>query len=356
MGLTNTRRKETMVDAATLDRYVDERMAWVEAEIETVLASRTAELDLYGMLRYHLGWCDRQFAPIPREERRRYGGKKLRGVLAVLACEAVGGDGRRAAPGAAAIEFIHNFSLIHDDIEDGDRERRHRPTVWAIWGVPQGVNAGSNMQALVTLAGLQLAERGVPAATVVAAIRTLTEAMLAMTEGQFLDIGFQDRWEITVDDYLEMASGKTAALAGAMMRLGGLLGTDDPARIEALARFGQAFGLAFQARDDFLGIWGDSALTGKPVGADILRGKRSLPIAFGLSHPEGGARVRALLEARDVPGVTTLLERIGARAFAEETVRTQTAEALAALDRARAVDPAGAALRAIADQALGREH
>jgi geranylgeranyl diphosphate synthase type I len=344
------------VDPASLDRYVEERMAWVEAEIEAVLASRTADLDLYGMLRYHLGWCGRNFAPLSQEERRRFGGKKLRGVLAVLACEAVGGDGRRAAPGAAAIEFIHNFSLIHDDIEDGDEERRHRPTVWALWGVPQGVNAGSNMQALVTLAGLQLAERGAPPATVVAAIRVLTQAMLAMTEGQFLDIGFQDRWEITVADYMRMAAGKTAALAEGMMRLGGVLGVDDPDRVEALARFGHAFGLAFQARDDLLGIWGDSALTGKAVGADILRGKRSLPIAFGLSHPEGGERLRRMLEARDVEGVTALLERIGARAFTEETGRDQTARSLAALDRAATVDPAGAALRAIADQALGREH
>lgn len=340
------------MDAATLERCIDERVEWVEAEMEAVLNRGCT--DLYRMARYHLGWCDATFAPLGRAERRRYGGKRLRVVLCILSCEAVGGDRRQAVPAAAAIEFIHNFSLIHDDVEDQDAERRHRPTVWALWGVPQAVNAGSNMQALVTLAGLRLADRGVPAATVVEAIRTLTQAMIAMTEGQYLDIGFQDRWDISVTDYLRMATGKTAALASAMMRLGALLGTSDAARINALADFGRAFGLAFQARDDYLGIWGDSAVTGKPVGSDILRGKRSLPIVYGVCHPDHGAALRERLAARDVPGVMTLLEASGARVFVEETAARQTEEALTALERSQALPPARDALRAIADQALGR--
>jgi geranylgeranyl diphosphate synthase type I len=226
--------------------------------------------------------------------------------------------------------------------------------------VPQAVNAGSNMQSLVTLAGLRLSERGVAPATVVEGIETLTRAMVAMTEGQFLDIGFQDRWEITVPDYLRMAAGKTAALAGAALRLGALLGTGDRARVAAMAEFGQAFGLAFQARDDCLGIWGDSAVTGKPADSDILRGKRSLPIVFGLAHPEHGPAVREKLVARDVPGVMALLEASGARAFAEETARRQTDLALAALARGCGqaegqASLAAAAIHALADQQLGRE-
>jgi geranylgeranyl diphosphate synthase type I len=355
------------VDGATLDRWIEERIGWVEAEMEVVLQAAAADLDLYAMLRYHLGWCDARFTPVPPEQRRRLGGKKLRAVLCLLACEAVGGDRCRAAPAAAAIEFIHNFSLIHDDVEDGDRERRHRPTVWALWGVPQAVNAGSNMQALVTLAGLRLATRGVPAATVVAGVETLTRAMVAMTEGQYLDIGFQDQESIRVEDYLRMAAGKTAALASAALRLGALLGTEDADRIEALARFGHAFGMAFQARDDLLGIWGDSAVTGKPADSDILRGKRSLPIVVGLAHPEHGKAVKEALAARDVAGVMALLEASGARAFTEETARRQTEEALAALAQGceggappRSGGPgpaaeAAAAIRAIADQQLGRE-
>jgi geranylgeranyl diphosphate synthase type I len=343
------------VDAATLDQWVEERIEWVEAEIEAVLDAGAADLGLYQMLRYHLGWCDEQFRPLARDQRRRHGGKKLRGVLCILACEAAGGEGRTAAPGAAAIEFIHNFSLIHDDVEDHDTERRHRPTVWALWGVPQAVNAGSNMQALVTLAGLRLADHKVRPATVVEAVRTLTHAMLAMTEGQYLDIGFQDCWEISVADNLRMASGKTAALASAMMRVGALLGTDDPGRIEALTDFGRAFGLAFQARDDYLGIWGDSALTGKPVGSDILRGKRSLPIVYGLAHADRGPVLREKLAVRDVQGVLAELEASGARTFVEETVRHQTAEAVAALERSGPPSPPRDALHAIASQALGRE-
>lgn len=346
---------ETTVDTATLERWVEERIEAVEAEMEAVLAAGGTDFELYGMLRYHLGWCDAQFRPLPPEERRRYGGKKLRGVLCILACEAVGGEGCRAAPAGAAVEFIHNFSLIHDDIEDHDAERRHRPTVWAVWGVPQAVNAGSNMQALVTLAGLRLGERGFPPATVLEAIATLTHAMRSMTEGQYLDIGFQDRWEITVADYLRMAADKTAALARAATLLGALLGTEDRSRIDAMGDFGRAFGLAFQARDDCLGIWGDSAVTGKPVGSDILKGKRSLPIACALSHPEHGSALKEKLLARDVPGVMALLEASGARAFAEETARRYTEDALAALQRGCLPSPAADALRAIAFSALGRE-
>lgn len=348
------------MERETLDRWIEERIEWVEAEMESVLRAGTADLGLYAMLRYHLGWCDERLAPLPLEQRRRHGGKKLRAVLCILACEAVGGESGRAVPAAAAIEFIHNFSLIHDDVEDGDAERRHRPTLWALWGVPQAVNAGSNMQALVTLAGLRIGGRGVSATTVAAAVETLTRATVAMTEGQYLDIGFQDQARITVEDYLRMAAGKTAALAGAALRLGALLGTGDAERIEALARFGHAFGMAFQARDDLLGIWGDRAVTGKPADSDILRGKRSLPIVFGLSHPEHGPAVREALAARDVAAVMTRLDASGARAFAEESERRQAAEALDALERAcRGVSgPAAAAaeaIRAIADGQLGRQ-
>ena len=131
------------MDAETRGR-IEARIQWVEDEMGAVLASRPAGVALYGMQRYHLGWVSAEFDPLPLDAARRYGGKKLRGALCLLAAEAAGGAPDSAVPAAAAVEFIHNFSLIHDDLEDEDPERRHRPTVWRLWGVPQAVNAGSS--------------------------------------------------------------------------------------------------------------------------------------------------------------------------------------------------------------------
>src|SRR5262245_58842786 len=164
---------------------IDERIDWLDAEIEAALASG-ADLPLYRMARYHLGWRDAALRPVDEEARRRHGGKRLRGVLCLLACDAVGGEGARAAPAGAAIELIHNFSLVHDDIEDSDEERRHRPTVWKLWGVPHAINVGSSMQAMVNVAAMRLS-RHAPPETVLAALDTLTRAIVRMTEGQYLD-------------------------------------------------------------------------------------------------------------------------------------------------------------------------
>jgi geranylgeranyl diphosphate synthase type I len=333
---------------------LEERILWVEAEMEAVLADRPREFALYQMLRYHLGWLDGEFDLTHACDRRRFGGKKLRGILCLVSCEAAGGDPRCAVPGAAAVEFVHNFSLVHDDVEDQDRERRHRPTVWARWGVAHAVNAGSNMQALVNQAGLRLVGAGVPAGRVVEVLECLTLAMLAMTEGQFLDIQLQDAWDTSIDAYLRMSAGKTAALMQASTQIGALVATRRPARVEALAHFGRAVGMAFQARDDYLGIWGQPDATGKPVASDILKGKRSLPIVYGLAHgdPVG---VRQALEARDVAAVTTQLQRAGAREFVEATVGRFTSEAVEALEGAGLAEAPRAILRSIALQALGRE-
>ena len=133
---------------STSSALIDERIPWLDAEMDASLASASADLALYDWARYHLGWNDEALRPMAEADRRKHGGKRLRGVLTVLSAEAMGGDGRRAAPAGAAIELIHNFSLIHDDVEDNDAERRHRPTVWKLWGVPHAINVGSNMQAM----------------------------------------------------------------------------------------------------------------------------------------------------------------------------------------------------------------
>jgi geranylgeranyl diphosphate synthase type I len=270
----------------------------------------------------------------------------------------VGGTGEEAAPAGAAVELIHNFSLVHDDIEDCDAERRHRPTVWKLWGVPHAINVGSSMQAMVNVAALRLAER-VPSATVVRAFETLTRAIVRMTEGQYLDMAAQDAREMSLAAYFRMTGGKTAALVEAALRVGALLGTDNAAQVDQLARFGEAFGLAFQARDDYLGIWGEPRLTGKPVGSDILQGKRSLPVVHALEQlapeTEPGRTLRRALQAREVPAVLAALETAGTAAFVTAKVDEQTRAALEALDQAEVAGPPAEAIRAIAEFALGRE-
>ncbi|MBI3909387.1 MAG: polyprenyl synthetase family protein, partial [Armatimonadetes bacterium] len=343
---------------------VDERIHWLDAEIEAALCSGASAPRLYDIARYHLGWRDEALRPLPEHQQREFGGKRLRGVLCILAGEAVGGRGEDVAPAGAAIELIHNFSLVHDDVEDGDEERRHRPTVWKLWGVPHAVNVGSHMQALVNVATLRLAQRGQRAETVVAVLRVITRAILRMTEGQYLDMAAQDEESVTLDAYFEMTGGKTAALVEAALRVGVLIGGGNEDQVEVLGRFGREFGLAFQARDDYLGIWGEPERTGKPVGSDILRGKRSLPVVYALAQPplpipitSGGQDypLRQALRERDVPTVMHALERLGTKEFVGEVVERHTVAALASLAAAQVENPYGRAIAAIARYALGRE-
>lgn len=341
----------------TFSSLIDERIGWLDEAMEAALASASADLDLYRWARYHLGWCDERLRPLPEADRRRFGGKRLRGVLAILACEGAGGDGRKAAPAGAAVEFIHNFSLVHDDVEDEDEERRHRPTVWKLWGVPHAVNLGSNMQAMVNVSLLRLAPH-FPAATVLRVVDVMTRAIVRMTEGQYLDLAGQDADEISLDAYFRMTGGKTAALIEAAMTGGGLLGSRGEAELEHLAAFGRHFGLAFQCRDDFLGIWGEPEVTGKPVGSDLIQGKRSLPVVHALSTaPPGspvGSQLRRALRERDLPAVLSILDELGTAAFVSRQVEEHTEAALDALERARLRSPYADALREIARYALGR--
>jgi geranylgeranyl diphosphate synthase, type I len=329
-----------------------ELTALVEREIAAVLDAADDGDPVYGMLRYHLGWVDSEFHPLPPGERQRAGGKKQRGVMTLLACGAAGGDVESATAPGAAVELVHNFSLLHDDIEDGDRERRHRPTVWALWGIPQAINAGSLMQALASQAALRWAA---PPDRVVGALSILTCAELAMTGGQARDIGFEGRWDVTEALYLEMIAGKTAALFGAATELGALAaGAADEVRA-AFRRFGEQYGLAFQVRDDLLGIWGEPEQTGKPVGGDIVAGKRSLPLLHALQNDAIAPELRQALERRDVPRVMDLLEQTDARRHCESLADAFTEDALREIALAEP-DPAwGRHLHQLARLAARRE-
>lgn len=325
-------------------------IAAVEAAMRRALACDDPALDpLYGMMRYHMGWNTAEFAPDYAPT-----GKRLRPRLCLLACEAAGGDPARAVPVAAAIEFLHNFTLIHDDIQDDSRYRHHRRTVWSIWGMPQAINAGDGMYAVAHETLLGLVEVGVAAADVVALLRGFDAAVLRIVEGQVQDIGFETRWDITGDDYVKMIGGKTAAIFAYAARAGAVVAGTGAGRADTYAALGAAFGLGFQVRDDLLGIWGTQAQTGKPEADDIRRRKKSLPVI--LLHERAEAAERGYLESlysrdevapEDVRRVIALLNDAGVRDDCQEAVNRYHADAVSLLDATGATGPARDTLAAL---------
>ncbi len=311
---------------APFHRYREE----VDRALRSFL-SRGGPALLYRMVRYHLGWEDAEGRPIAGG-----GGKALRPVLCLLSCEAVGGHWPAAVPAAAALELVHNFSLVHDDIQDRDTERRHRPTVWAIWGEAQAINAGDALLAAAQMAIAHLPEAGVPHERAVAAAQALSAATLEMVEGQVLDLQFEERADISLDEYLDMVSRKTGALFDAALRLGAMVGCESPDVWEAMGRCGRLLGLAFQVRDDMLGVWGQEERTGKPA-ADIRRRKKGLPVVFALARGGRPKEVVARAYSSPSPGdeevaaVVAALEEAGARDYCLSLAREKKSEALALL-------------------------
>jgi geranylgeranyl diphosphate synthase type I len=225
------------------------------------------------VVQYHLGWADPDGVP-----QSGSGGKAIRPALALLGAEASGCSSDAAIPGAVAIELVHNFSLLHDDVMDHDRTRRHRPTAWALYGIGPAICAGD---ALMVLAHQVLTHD--PSAGAHEADCLLAEATAAMIAGQADDLRFEGCLDVSVDDYLAMAGRKTGALLGCATAIGAVLGGAPRSTIDALDAFGRHLGLAFQAVDDLLGIWGDPQSTGKPVGSDLRQRKASLPIVAALA-------------------------------------------------------------------------
>ena len=328
--------------------------------VQTALRSSLAwgPESLRRLFSYHLGWVD----PEGRATSGG-GGKALRPALCLFTCEAVGGDASSALPAAVALEIVHNFTLIHDDIQDEDRERRHRPTVWAIWGKPLALLAGNTMRTLadVTLEGLPKAGVETPRALSVMAV--LTERCLEMIEGQYLDLNFERRVDVTTEEYLTMVSKKTGALVEAATHMGAFLGGGRNPQVAALGQFGRLLGLAFQARDDVLGIWGDTAFTGKPIGADIRRRKQSLPVVYAFQKARAGQR-RRLEERYNQPGMTeeavsevlSALDDLGARAYAQSVAEEQGAAALGVLRRAGLGVEETRAFEQLTDFTIHRDH
>ena len=317
----------------------------IESEMSSVIDERGGHArPLYEMLAYHLG-LDGKSGPQ---------GKRMRPLLGLLAYQSLTGDYRPALPGAAAVELGHNFSLVHDDIEDADAERRHRPTLWAIWGVPLAINAGDALFALSRLALYRLLEDGFSERRVLALMRVYDETCLALCEGQYLDITFENQAEVSVEAYLEMIGKKTAALVGASVQAGAILATDDGEVVEAYRRFGYDLGMAFQMADDVKGSFWSTAESGKPMAGDVRKRKKTLPIVWALEHASASDRERLAAIYRapegfpsdgvapvgddEVAEVLQILERSGAREHTLAEARRYRDLALAHVDRLPCID------------------
>lgn len=288
-----------------------------------------ALLPFYGLLQYHLGWVEQDFQTKPATS-----GKRLRPAICLLVCESAGGEVGKAVPAAAAVELVHNFSLIHDDVEDRSPERRGRETLWKLWGDPLAINAGDALMALAHLAVQRLTERGVAKSLVAEALAILDKACLSLSQGQYLDLIYQDSLEVTVEMYLEMAAKKTASLLEAAAHLGALLATQDQKVIASYRRFAQALGMGFQITDDLLGIWGDREKTGKEVGEDILARKKTLPVVYALQEEKRQsknslARIyhKPKLGKEDMVQITALLQESGAAEYCQKTAQALLQEA-----------------------------
>jgi geranylgeranyl diphosphate synthase type I len=304
---------------------------------------------LHDMLAYHMGWK----ASGKGSEVR---GKRIRPLLLLLSCSAAGGDWSRALPGATAVELVHNFSLIHDDIEDHSPLRRGRKTVWKKWGIPQAINAGDAMFALAHLEAIRLAET-VDVSICLKAVEILQYTCFHLTQGQYLDLSYESRKDLTVDDYWPMVEGKTAALISASTQLGALAASGDDHMSEIYRQFGRMIGLAFQVQDDLLGIWGNASITGKSIHSDLVTGKITLPVLYGLSQGgEFASRWRqGQIHPEEVPQITHLLELSGAKEFAHTQVTRLLDEAIATFKQAQPMGLAAEALVNLASSLVNRQ-
>jgi geranylgeranyl diphosphate synthase type I len=292
---------------------------------------------------YHLGWTDRAGHPIDGPA-----GKGVRPTLAILGAEAAWADPEVGVPGGVAVELVHNFSLIHDDIIDTDTERHHRPTVWSVFGIGPAIVAGDALCVLAHQVLLEASDATGPAAS--AALAAATAEMIA---GQADDIAFERRRNVSVEQCTAMSAAKTGALLGCAASIGAILAHAPEATVGALRDYGRHLGLAFQAVDDLLGIWGDPARTGKPAGSDLRQRKKSMPVVSALAaggpeaeelrklvlgpDPDGDPSARTLppLDADQVDRARYLIEACGGREWTAVRAKANLDAALGALERVR---------------------
>jgi geranylgeranyl diphosphate synthase type I len=335
----------------SLEDITQSYLVAIENELQQAVdrANEFGNPKLHDMLAYHMGWKGNRNISEAR-------GKRIRPLLVLLACSAAGGDWSKALPGATAVELVHNFSLIHDDIEDHSPLRRGRPTVWKKWGIPQAINTGDAMFALAHMEAVRLANT-VSASIGLKAVEILQRTCLHLTQGQYLDLSYESRNNLTLDEYWLMVEGKTAALMSASTELGALAAFSNAQTSNIYREFGRLIGLAFQVQDDLLGMWGNSTVTGKSSQSDLVTGKITLPVVYGLSINREFAKRWNLgpIKPNEVTEIIQLLELEGGNDYAQVQVTRLLNEALSTLEKAHPIGIAGSALRNLAVNLVNRQ-
>ncbi|WP_263172407.1 polyprenyl synthetase family protein [Streptomyces sp. SCSIO ZS0520] len=307
---------------------------------------------------YHFGWIDAEGRPSDAD-----GGKAVRPALALISAQAAGAEPETGVPGAVAVELVHNFSLLHDDLMDGDEQRRHRDTVWKVHGPAQAILVGD---ALFALANEILLELGTAEAG--RATRRLTTATRKLIDGQAQDISYEHRERVTVEECLDMEGNKTGALLACAVSIGAVLGGADDRTADVLEKYGNHLGLAFQAVDDLLGIWGDPVATGKQTWSDLRQRKKSLPVvaalaAGGPASEQLGELLAADAKSNDFDSFSeeefaaraALIEEAGGRHWTAEEARRQHTVALDALNEVEMPQRVREQLAALADFVVVRK-
>jgi geranylgeranyl diphosphate synthase, type I len=345
-----------IVENATEGRSAPDVLVWSRTLVDPALraAIDTLPASMRHIAGYHLGWWDSDGGPGGAD----HGGKAIRPTLTLLSCAAVGGAPATAVPAAVAVELVHNFSLLHDDVMDGDVTRRHRPTAWHVFGTSMAILAGD---ALLTLAFDVLAATGHSAAG--DGVRVLGAAVQELVDGQRADIAFEERADVDLPECLRMAERKSGALLGCAAALGAAFGGGDPEQVAQLRGFAERLGLAFQVVDDLLGIWGDPDVTGKPLHSDLDNRKKSLPVVAALtSGTPAGDELAALyhrdapLSAADLAHAAELIEAAGGHAWGRAQADGLLAQALRHLRAAGPTPESAAELRTLAELITHRDH
>jgi geranylgeranyl diphosphate synthase type I len=326
-----------------------EAEAAIETELHKIFQSR--DLALYDMMSYHMGWESGSIEfsdPIP--------GSRIHGVACLTACAAAGGDILACLPAAAAVELVHGFTQIHDDVQSGNPQRVNRDAVWWKWGPAQAINAGDGMHALARIALFRLNDLGVAPATTFRAVQILDQASLTLCEGRFRDLEIQERIDLSVDAYIEMASDKTGALYAGAMKLGALVAGADEELVASFGQFGSKIGLARQIQDDLNELWGD-----QEASPEVLNKKKLLPVVYTVQEADisvkrrmGDIYFKRVLEPSDVASLRVLLEETGGKKFAEDTVENLRVDALASLDQMQLVRASRDMLQDLASAILSK--
>lgn len=339
---------------STIDRILGKYKAEIETTIQEILSDNSPDF-MRGVIGYHLGWLDAVFQPTPVR-----GGKMFRPTITLLVFEALTGGHQKALPAAAAIEMIHNFSLLHDDIEDNDVERRGRPTAWTIWGQPRIINVGDFLYAL---AFQSLYRLEFPPEKIVQVGQILAETCLELTKGQEMDLRFESQPVVTTDMYLDMVDKKTGALIEAAITIGASLGSSDKTVIRHYRDFAHHIGIAFQIQDDILGIWGDQAQTGKSTATDLRRKKKTLPVIYTLAQPAPCQQQLLDYYSQSAPLSDSQIElmrenlaQTGAYQYAQEIAKNYRQKAFQALDQIDIANQSQTELERLAKFLVDRSH